>query len=140
MFLFRTFLIFDVLVSVHRKLWKAKARRKKSVTAVFYGGIKKLMKDLRKTEPYFARCINPNEDESPKIWTEDIVEHQLRCGGLLEVDTIKSIVGNDYDKTDSIITEDLSYAQIYDRIFATYDPINILGILDGMVNYIHIEL
>merc|ERR1712228_760684 len=63
---------------------KRKKRKKKSVTAVFYGGIKRLMKSLTKTEPYFVRCINPNKQKSKEIWTENIVEHQLRCGGLLE--------------------------------------------------------
>jgi len=42
------------------------------------------MKSLNQTEPYFVRCINPNKQKSSKIWNEKIVEHQLRCGGLLE--------------------------------------------------------
>ena len=63
---------------------KKKSKKKKSVTAVFYSGIKRLMKSLNQTEPYFVRCINPNKQKSSKVWTEKIVEHQLRCGGLLE--------------------------------------------------------
>eukprot|EP01083_Nonionella_stella_P291786 992606_1 len=58
--------------------------RKKSVTAVFWGGIKTLMKNLQATEPYFVRCVNPNMQKSSTIWTEAVVEHQLRCGGLVE--------------------------------------------------------
>merc|ERR1719410_1485717 len=61
-----------------------KKKKKKSVTSVFYGGIKRLMKSLKQTEPYFVRCINPNKQKSSEVWTESIVEHQLRCGGLLE--------------------------------------------------------
>merc|ERR1712228_1074720 len=61
-----------------------KGRKKKSVTAVFHGGIKTLMKNLHATEPYFVRCVNPNMQKSSTIWTEGVVEHQLRCGGLVE--------------------------------------------------------
>eukprot|EP01084_Bolivina_argentea_P239483 402525_1 len=61
-----------------------KGRKKKSVTAVFWGGIKVLMKNLHATEPYFVRCVNPNMQKSSTIWTEAVVEHQLRCGGLVE--------------------------------------------------------
>merc|ERR1711972_507268 len=43
-----------------------------------------LMKNLSSTEPYFVRCVNPNMVKSSTIWTESVVEHQLRCGGLVE--------------------------------------------------------
>merc|ERR1712176_366707 len=61
-----------------------KGRKKKSVTAVFWSGIKTLMKNLHATEPYLVRCVNPNMQKSSTIWTESVVEHQLRCGGLVE--------------------------------------------------------
>ena len=61
-----------------------KGKKKKSVTAVFAGGIRTLMKNLSSTEPYFVRCVNPNMQKSSTIWTESVVEHQLRCGGLVE--------------------------------------------------------
>jgi myosin heavy subunit len=61
-----------------------KGRKKKSVTSVFWAGIRVLMKNLQATEPYFVRCVNPNMQKSSTIWTENVVEHQLRCGGLVE--------------------------------------------------------
>ena len=61
-----------------------KGRKKKSVTAVFAGGIRTLMKNLSSTEPYFVRCVNPNMQKSSSVWDEKVVEHQLRCGGLVE--------------------------------------------------------
>merc|ERR1712176_645834 len=61
-----------------------KGRKKKSVTALFWSGIKTLMKNLHATEPYFVRCVNPNMQKSSTIWDEKVVEHQLRCGGLVE--------------------------------------------------------
>merc|ERR1712217_142251 len=42
------------------------------------------MKNLKSTEPYFVRCVNPNMVKSSTVWTESVVEHQLRCGGLVE--------------------------------------------------------
>jgi len=42
------------------------------------------MKNLKETEPFFVRCVNPNMVKSAKIWDEKVVEHQLRCGGLVE--------------------------------------------------------
>jgi len=43
-----------------------------------------LMQNLKMTEPYFVRCVNPNKNKSSKEWNPVIVEKQLRCGGLLE--------------------------------------------------------
>eukprot|EP00488_Nonionellina_sp_1-RS-2012_P002649 TRINITY_DN519_c0_g1_i1.p1 TRINITY_DN519_c0_g1~~TRINITY_DN519_c0_g1_i1.p1 ORF type:complete len:353 (+),score=103.70 TRINITY_DN519_c0_g1_i1:264-1322(+) len=76
--------IFKEINGVDGASGRRRRRNKKSVTAVFYKGIKTLMKNLNQTEPYFVRCINPNKQKSSKVWTESIVEHQLRCGGLLE--------------------------------------------------------
>jgi len=42
------------------------------------------MKNLKETEPFFVRCVNPNMEKSAKKWDERVVEHQLRCGGLVE--------------------------------------------------------
>lgn len=67
-----------------QQIKQAKSKKKKTVTSVFHKGIKTLMKILEKTEPYFVRCINPNQEKSAKVWDESIVEHQLRVGGLLE--------------------------------------------------------
>jgi myosin heavy subunit len=63
---------------------RKKSKKKKSVTALFFSGIKTLMSNLKKTEPYFVRCLNPNQKKSSKIWDEKYVRHQLRCGGLVE--------------------------------------------------------
>ena len=67
-----------------QQIKQAKSKKKKTVTSVFHKGIKTLFKNLEKTEPYFVRCVNPNKNKSSQEWTESIVEHQLRCGGLLE--------------------------------------------------------
>jgi len=61
-----------------------KKKAKLSVTGTFNRGIKTLMKNLKATEPFFVRCVNPNMQKSATIWSEEVVEHQLRCGGLVE--------------------------------------------------------
>ena len=63
-------------------------RKKKTVTAVFANGIRTLIRNLHATEPYFVRCVNPNRQKSSSIWTESVVEHQLRCGGIVEALTV----------------------------------------------------
>ena len=41
------------------------------------------MKNLKATEPFFV-SVNPNMVKSKTVWTESVVEHRLRCGGLVE--------------------------------------------------------
>lgn len=69
-----------------QQIKQTKSKKKKTVTSVFHKGIKTLMKSLTQTEPFFVRCINPNKVKSSKVWTESIVEHQLRCGDNLIFD------------------------------------------------------
>ena len=53
------------------------------------------MKNLRSSESHFVFCINPNMVKSGTVWTESVVEHQLRCRGLVEA--LKSSKYNTYD-------------------------------------------
>jgi len=64
---------------------KTKKKRKfQSVTSIFSKALKKLMKTLAETEPYFVRCVNPNKQKSDKLFVRQVVEDQLRSGGILE--------------------------------------------------------
>merc|ERR1711953_149871 len=64
---------------------KTKKRRKfVSVTSIFSKALKKLMKTLSGTEPYFIRCVNPNKIKSKTVFVRKVVEDQLRSGGILE--------------------------------------------------------
>lgn len=63
---------------------KKKKAKFTSVVSVFHKGITTLMRNLKMTEPYFVRCVNPNKNKSSKEWNPKLVEKQLRCGGLLE--------------------------------------------------------
>lgn len=49
------------------------------------GQLNKLMQRLDNTAPHFIRCIKPNRVQLPNIFEQDLVMHQLRCCGVLEV-------------------------------------------------------
>merc|ERR1719510_629551 len=66
------------------KKWVKGSKKFSSVTSVFHKGITNLMKNLKSTEPYFVRCVNPNRVKSPMEWDGAHVEKQLRCGGIVE--------------------------------------------------------
>lgn len=43
-----------------------------------------LVKNLTSKEPFYVRCIKPNEVKSPVVFDEERVNHQARYLGLLE--------------------------------------------------------
>lgn len=59
--------------------------QKLSVATKFKGQLFQLMHRLESTTPHFIRCIKPNNFQSPGIYDQKLVLHQLRCCGILEV-------------------------------------------------------
>jgi myosin heavy subunit len=55
-----------------------------STGTVFSDQLSSLMSVLRKTSPYFVRCVKPNPSKKPKSFIPEFVRPQLRCGGLIE--------------------------------------------------------
>eukprot|EP00808_Paulinella_micropora_P011794 g23498.t1 len=55
-----------------------------STGSVFSDQLSNLMGELKKTAPYFVRCVKPNPKKQPKTFIGDFVRPQLRCGGLIE--------------------------------------------------------
>lgn len=55
-----------------------------SMGSIFSDQLSALMAVLKKTSPYFVRCIKPNGEKKPKYFIPDFVRLQLRCGGLIE--------------------------------------------------------
>lgn len=43
-----------------------------------------LVKNLTSKEPFYVRCIKPNEVKSPVVFDEERVNHQVRYLGLVE--------------------------------------------------------
>jgi len=61
-----------------------RSRGFKSVTSVFKKALNLLMANLKATEPYFVRCVNPNKKKTGSFFKRSVVEDQLRCGGIIE--------------------------------------------------------
>ncbi|GMH25517.1 hypothetical protein Nepgr_027360 [Nepenthes gracilis] len=59
--------------------------QRQSVGAKLKGQLYKLMQRLESTMPHFIHCIKPNTKQLPDIYEKDLVLHQLRCCGVLEV-------------------------------------------------------
>ncbi|XP_011312006.1 myosin-IA [Fopius arisanus] len=59
---------------------------KRPLTAgtLFRNSMIALVKNLTSKEPFYVRCIKPNEVKSPVLFDEERVEHQVRYLGLLE--------------------------------------------------------
>uniref|UniRef100_G3N4U4 Myosin, heavy chain 7B, cardiac muscle, beta a n=1 Tax=Gasterosteus aculeatus TaxID=69293 RepID=G3N4U4_GASAC len=67
-----------------RKHRKRKAASFQTVSQLHKENLKKLMANLRSTQPHFVRCIIPNDTKSPGVMDAFMVLHQLRCNGVLE--------------------------------------------------------
>ncbi|KAL6657794.1 hypothetical protein ACP70R_005574 [Stipagrostis hirtigluma subsp. patula] len=59
--------------------------QKQSVVTKFKVQLFKLMQQLESTTPHFIRCIQPNSKQRPGLFEHDLVLHQLKCCGVLEV-------------------------------------------------------
>lgn len=57
----------------------------------FQGSLKRLMNRLNKTTPQFVRCIKPNDEKKPNIFTAAKVYKQLNEAGLVEVCKIRKL-------------------------------------------------
>ncbi|XP_054715568.1 unconventional myosin-Id-like [Uloborus diversus] len=59
---------------------------KRPLTAgtLFKNSMVALVKNLGTKEPYYVRCIKPNDQKSPALFDEDLVQHQVSYLGLLE--------------------------------------------------------
>lgn len=56
----------------------------KSLGTTFVQSLTALMKTLKTTDPYFVRCINPNDKKQKLTFDDEYTKPQLRCGGLIE--------------------------------------------------------
>jgi len=51
-----------------------KSRGFKSVTSIFSKALDRLMKNLEATDPYFIRCVNPNNQKRHDIFVRQVVK------------------------------------------------------------------
>lgn len=54
-------------------------KRPQTAGTLFKTSMQSLMKTLASKEPYYVRCIKPNELKSPHAFDEERVIHQIRC-------------------------------------------------------------
>ena len=50
----------------------------------FVGDLNSLLGELASCKPNFIRCIKPNAEQKPRLFTANLVLDQLRCSGVIE--------------------------------------------------------
>ncbi|KAK5857623.1 hypothetical protein PBY51_010853 [Eleginops maclovinus] len=65
------------------------ARRKPTVSSQFRDSLHSLMASLSVSNPFFIRCIKPNMEKNPSIFSPEVVLNQLRYSGMLETVKIR---------------------------------------------------
>uniref|UniRef100_T1JD45 Myosin motor domain-containing protein n=1 Tax=Strigamia maritima TaxID=126957 RepID=T1JD45_STRMM len=85
---------------------------KRPLTAgtLFKNSMIELVKNLTSKEPYYVRCIKPNDQKSPVLFTEERVRHQVCYLGLLENIRVRRA--------------GFAYRQTYDRFLRRYKMIS----------------
>ena len=68
---------------------KQRSRRKPTVGAVFTESLASLIGTMSKCDPYFVRCVKPNNFKRPNDFNSPLVLQQLRYSGVLETVTIR---------------------------------------------------
>ncbi|KAB1278758.1 Unconventional myosin-VIIb [Camelus dromedarius] len=69
-----------------RQLFKSadSSKRPPTLAGQFKQSLDKLMKILTNCQPYFIRCIKPNEYKKPLLFDRELCVRQLRCSGMME--------------------------------------------------------
>ncbi|XP_071812059.1 unconventional myosin-Id-like isoform X2 [Apostichopus japonicus] len=84
-------LLFSSKNSVISEMWPEGSKSVSEVTkrpqtagTIFKNSMIELVKNLTSKEPYYVRCIKPNEQKSPLLFNHERCLHQVRYLGLLE--------------------------------------------------------
>ena len=70
------------------------------------------MKTLEACQPFFVRCIKPNEDKSPLAITRELCVRQLRYSGMMETIRIRR-AGYPIRHLFHVITNNLNFYLIF---------------------------
>ena len=62
---------------------------KQSIATMFGVQLASLMKTLYSTTPHYIRCVKPNTQKKPGIFTRKLVMEQLKYSGIFEAVTIR---------------------------------------------------
>ena len=63
---------------------QAGAKKKDTVATMFRDSLRDLMTTIGTTQTNYIRCIKPNDNKTPHVYTQQRVLEQLRCGGVME--------------------------------------------------------
>ncbi|XP_041056650.1 unconventional myosin-Ib isoform X2 [Carcharodon carcharias] len=63
---------------------KMSLKRPPTAGSQFKASVATLMKNLQTKNPNYIRCIKPNDQKTPHVFTEALVRHQVRYLGLME--------------------------------------------------------
>ncbi|KAL6856068.1 hypothetical protein ACP4OV_018870 [Aristida adscensionis] len=96
--------------------------QKQSVVTKFKVQLFKLMQQLESTTPHFIRCIQPNSKLRPGLFEHNLILHQLKCCGVLEVVRI-SRTGYPTRMTHQQFAE--RYGILLLRSVASQDPLSV---------------
>lgn len=66
-------------------------RKTMTLSLQFKNSLDDLLKTLSASNPYFVRCIKPNDHKAPNSFDEDLCVRQLRYTGMLETARIRSM-------------------------------------------------
>lgn len=60
------------------------SKRPPSAATLFRSSMGALVQGLQTKEPFYVRCVKPNPVQSPNIWEDQLVRHQVAYLGLVE--------------------------------------------------------
>jgi len=110
-------LLFSSKDSNIRAMWPEGAQdihktTKRPLTAgtLFKNSMVALVKNLTSKEPYYVRCIKPNDQKSPVLFDEERVTHQVNYLGLIENVRVRRA--------------GFAYRQSYDRFLRRYKMVS----------------
>merc|ERR1712046_95207 len=68
---------------------RGSAQKKKTVGTRFRDSLAALFSKLNAASPHFIRCVKPNKEKKPKIFTSDMAYEQLLNSGVMEAVRIR---------------------------------------------------
>ncbi|XP_018410704.1 PREDICTED: unconventional myosin-Id [Nanorana parkeri] len=85
-------------------------KRPPTAATLFKNSMIALVDNLASKEPYYVRCVKPNEKKSPSLFDEERCRHQVEYLGLLENVRVRRA--------------GFAYRQVYDRFLHRYKMIS----------------
>lgn len=69
----------------------SKLSNQRTVIDCFQASMKELMDKMKQAQPFFVRCIKPNDEQAPDQFMEQKVRQQLKYNGITEIARIRRV-------------------------------------------------